>query len=123
MKRQWVRSLFTQRQSCGKRSSSTTLRSHALFEEIRRLTHVVTNQGGKWQHVPIEEAKHLDADDIATIENYISFFTVASAIQGKSELRETMGIASTIWPLRLEPLNVTDYVAGLQMSKTAATTG
>jgi hypothetical protein len=94
-----------------------------LFEEIRRLTHVVTNQGGKWQHVPIEEANQLDADDIATIENYISFFTVASAIQGKSELKETMGIASTIWPLRLEPLNVTDYVAGLQMSKTAATTG
>jgi hypothetical protein len=94
-----------------------------LFEEIRRLTHVVTSVNGKWQHIPIEEAKDLDADDIAAIENYICFFTVASAIQDKKGLRETMSITSTIWPLRLEPLSITDYVAGLQTSKTADNTG
>lgn len=93
-----------------------------LFEEIRRLTHVVTSVNGKWQHVPVEEAKDLDADDIATIENHVCFFTVASAIQDKKGLRETMSITSTIWPLRLELLSVTDYVAGLQTSKMAEDT-
>jgi hypothetical protein len=94
-----------------------------LFEELRRLTHVVTSVNGKWQHVPLEEATGLDDDDRATIENYVCFFTVASAIQGKQELREMMSIVSTIWPFRSEPLSVTDYVAGLQTSKTAGDTG
>jgi hypothetical protein len=90
-----------------------------LFAEMRRLTHVIAPQDGGWKYTPLDEAKKLDGDDMAQIENYLSFFTVAYCIQGKKEFRETLAIASSIWPLELVSSSVMDYVAGLQTSKTA----
>jgi hypothetical protein len=61
-----------------------------LFAEIWRLTNVSVPTDRGWEQVPFFELlqdgnPHMDADDVAEVQNLICFFTLGSWVHGRQE--------------------------------------
>jgi hypothetical protein len=90
-----------------------------LFEEIARLTSVVAPGAGGWTTMPWDEAVKagvLDEDDVSEVWNALAYFTLASAMHKKAELRPMLEAALSLWGARPESLNCTEFIASLPTS-------
>jgi len=98
-----------------------------LFNEIRRLSNVIApSKDSGWQTYPLQEAinnKTISADDLAEVENAISFFTVASCLHRKQELKDFLDGAVSLWGAQTTLFNCTEYAASLTTSTGGASSG
>lgn len=72
----------------------------ALMAEIRRLSNVLAPTPAGWDTVPLEQAVSqgtLSKEDASEVENAIVFFTVASAMHRRQDLKEAMDGAASLW--------------------------
>ena len=98
----------------------------ALFPEIRRLTNVIMPVDGRWNVIPFEDAiksELLSEDDLSEVENALCFFTVASVMNKKTELRLILDGMSFAWGSLVSSLNCTDFAATLKTSTEGASFG
>ena len=97
-----------------------------LMAEIRRLSNVVAPANGRWTTLPFEDAlqqKIFDEDDLAEVENAVAFFTVASAMHKKAQLRPVLEATADLWGAQLTSSNATDFAASLPTLTSAENTG
>lgn len=97
-----------------------------LVAEAHRLTNVaVPREKGGWETVPFEEASKtvLEKSDVSEIEGAIAFFTVASLIHRRAELREVMEGAAKVWGAQITSLGYTEFISSLPTSSTRESTG
>jgi hypothetical protein len=94
-----------------------------IISEMRRLTNAVLPSGEAVPFQEIVDKTMLDEEDLAEVENAIAFFTVASAIHKREELKEMLDGASRIWGGQVSYLSFTDYLASLKTSTKDATSG
>ena len=98
-----------------------------LIAEINRLTNVITPDGDKgWVTMPFEDALKrgvMDEDDISEVENAICFFTLASAMHRKAELRPILESVCSLWGAQLELSNSTEFKDSLPTSTLPVNTG
>jgi hypothetical protein len=106
-----------------------------LLPEIWRMTMVLVpsqpqlvNGGsiGGWQPLPLEKVmqeKIISEEDAEEVKNYVCFFTAASWIHRKSELDEIVYPMLTRSGSQIVSSNSTDFMASLQTSTPAASTG
>lgn len=90
-----------------------------LMVEIRRLTNVATPSVNGWSYVPWEQAVKdnlIDSDDVDEVENALIFFTLASVMHRKSELRLFLEPGLSLWGARVELLKLTEFLASLVTS-------
>lgn len=90
---------------------------HGLFPEVRRLTNVVLPSKTGWGTKPFEDAINegmFNEDDLNEIENGIYFFTLASVMNRKSELRPILAYVAATWGAQLESLDCTGFANSLQ---------
>ena len=80
-----------------------------LLGEIHRLTNVVAPTNGKgWGVTPYEDYLNqsiFDSDDVSEIENALCYFTLASVMHKKAELRQILDEAGSLWGARTELLD------------------
>ena len=98
----------------------------ALLPEIWRLTNVLMPTERGWETVPFQTVINngmLSEEDIAEVQNFLTFFTAASWVHKKAELE------TVIYPLLLASggsttsLNCTEYVSSLRTSTPEESTG
>jgi hypothetical protein len=98
-----------------------------LFGEIHRLTNVVLLTPGKgWGTIPYETAVKqgmFDEDDFEEVENRLAYFTVASRMHPKAELRPILNFVARTLNAQVESLNCTAFAATLSTSTTEESTG
>ena len=94
-----------------------------LIGEIRRLSNfIVPGQSS----IPLEDAartKKISDEDLEEVDNAITFFTVASSMHRREELRMVMLGASRLWGARTTSSNCTEFAASLSTSTAAESTG
>jgi len=97
-----------------------------LFAEIWRLTNVSVPTDRGWEQVPffevMNDTRHMDADDVAEVQNLICFFTLGSWVHGRQE-RQGMYDLLTQNGVLTTPLPFTEYHRSLPISKTGASSG
>jgi hypothetical protein len=99
---------------------------NGLINEIHRLTNVLVLGNAGWETLPLEDALKrglLDEDDASEVENAVVFFTVASAMHKRTDLRGVLGAVQGIWGGRLVSSTCTVYASSLPMLIKAGTTG
>jgi hypothetical protein len=97
-----------------------------LMAEIHRLTNVLMPGRGGWETVPIHEAKErgfLDSSEASEVDACIVFFTLMSVMHKKTDLKEVLDGAMSLWGAQIELLNCTEYTNFLKTSTTAASSG
>jgi hypothetical protein len=97
-----------------------------LMNEIRRLSNVVAPGPKGWTTFPFQEAidqKFLDSSDIREVENALVFFTVASSMHRRQEVRAVLEGAGSLWGAQVESSSSTEFCASLQTSTATANTG
>ena len=98
----------------------------SLMAEIYRLTNVIAPTENGWESMPFDVAKKrgvLEEDTAAEVENCIVYFTCASSIHLKEEMKVAMEGLSTLWGALTTSLNVTAYMNSLPISTQDETTG
>jgi hypothetical protein len=98
----------------------------SFFREIRRLSSLILIQDTGWETVPLQEALDrslLSEDDAAEVENAVTFFTVASAMHRRADLRAVLDGAVQLWGAQTTPLNSTEFAHSLRTSTAGASTG
>lgn len=98
----------------------------SLLPEIYRLTNVLTPGTRGWETLPFDDdaaRRLLDDDDVSEIENAIVYFTLASRVHRKSEARQILESALSLWGAQLTWSNVTEFAAGLPTSTPPASIG
>ena len=98
----------------------------ALMNEIRRLTNVLTREGGRWAMIPFQDAmdrKAIPAGDLAEVENAIVFFMLLSAMQQRRMLAHFLTGAAELWGAQISSLDCTAFAASLPISTATANTG
>jgi len=96
-----------------------------LVAELRRLTNVVMATDRGWRTRPLQDVidgRLMDEDDLAEVENDVTFFICASAMARRSELPQLMSVVTRLSGTACTSLNVTEYVALLPTSTAAETT-
>lgn len=99
----------------------------SFFAEIWRLTNVAVPTNKGWETVPFFEMlqadnPHMDADDVAEVQNLICFFTLGSWVHGRQE-REGMYQLLTQNGVLTTSLPFTEFLRSLPTSKTGESTG
>ena len=97
-----------------------------LMPEIKRLANVVMPGPRGWETVPFDDPatlRLLDEDDSSEVENAIVYFTLASRVHKKSEAKQILDSALTLWGAQLTSLSVTEYAAGLPTLTATVNTG
>lgn len=97
-----------------------------LIAEIRRLANVVLPGPTGWMTTPLQaalDAKQLDDDEAAEVENILVFFICVSAMSLKSDLKTMLGITSLIWKTQDTSLNCTEYASSLSKSTATGSSG
>lgn len=97
-----------------------------LMAEMRRLSNMLVLGKTGWEQVPLQEAldrKQISDDDADEVENAIAYFTLASSMHKKSELRDHLDGASKLWGGLVTLSTLMEYSASLPTSTKAATTG
>jgi hypothetical protein len=88
-----------------------------LIEEMYRLANVIQPSGKGWEAIPYAEGRgSLSEDDQRSVEHLLTFFTVVSAVAEKAKRKIHLEVASLIWTVRVESLDATAFIAGLQTS-------
>jgi len=108
------------------KSDGTPGPAQGLVAEMRRLTNVLAPGAKGWEMRQFEEAlsaQLIDATDASEIEAALTFFTVASAMHRRVDLKEILEAAAGLWGARIEYLNCTEYLNSLRTSTEAASTG
>lgn len=98
----------------------------ALMNEVRRLTNVVTLDGGQWQTVPLHQAiegKLLDPEEVSEVENAVAFFIIAWAMHKRDARRAILDGALRLWDGQLESSNCTEFTLSLKTSTPDASSG
>ena len=89
----------------------------SLFAEIDRLTNVAVTGPNGWQTIPLQEAlakNQFTEDDASEVKNAITFFTVASTIHRKQELRGILETVARLWNAQITSLNSTEFANSLK---------
>jgi hypothetical protein len=97
-----------------------------LVLEIERLTNVLIPGERGWETIPYPEAKQreiIHPEDAAEVDNAITFFTVASVMHRKSELKSLLSGGMALWGARVESSSFTDFRNSLPMWKRPDNTG
>jgi hypothetical protein len=97
-----------------------------LVAEMRRLSNVLAPSPKGWTQIPLQQAidqGFIDEADASEVENAIAFFTVASAMHRRAELKDVLEGASKLWGAHVSSLNCTEYTASLPTSTEGETTG
>jgi hypothetical protein len=97
-----------------------------LVAEMRRLSNVLAPGARGWETIPLQEAVDkgfINADDASEVENAIAFFTVASCMHRRAELRDVLEGSSKLWGAHITSLGCTEYSASLPTSTKDVTTG
>ena len=100
--------------------------ANGLMAEVRRLSCVLVPGANGWEMVPLQEAldrKAIDEDDAAEVENALVYFTVASSMHKRTELKGVLAGASKLWGGHVTSLNCSEYSASLPTSTAAGNTG
>lgn len=93
-----------------------------LVAEIRRLTNVI--YPNKLDVVPWQMAvASIDPSDVSEVENAITFFTLASHIHRKHELRIILEGAAGIWSAQITSLTCTEFSISSRTSTEAGNSG
>jgi hypothetical protein len=95
-----------------------------LVAEIRRLTNVVDPSRPDvvpWQ-VAVDQ-KMIDPSDVSEVENAVTFFTVASHMHRRHELKTVLEGAAGIWSAQVTSSNCTEFSASLRTSTAVESTG
>lgn len=95
---------------------------NGLFNEIRRLTNVIMPTEKGWTTLPFDDAIRTNKfieEDLREIENAITFFILASAVQQKNQLRPFLEVFVGLWGAQLESSNCTEFATSLQTSTPA----
>lgn len=97
----------------------------SFLQEVWRLTNVAIPGERGWQTVPFYEClagKHLSAEDVKEVQNYICFFTAASWLHPRRE-REGMYEFLTQYGAVTTLSDCTEYFATLPTLKPVASSG
>lgn len=94
---------------------------NSLLAEIKRLTNVLlpTPGGAGWSLVTLYDAVRQDmlsAEDLAEVENTITFFICASAMHKRTDLASVLGGIERLWDAQTTLLNVTEFRSSLLTS-------
>lgn len=98
----------------------------SLMAEIRRLTNVLAPGQRGWETYPFDDAVTkgvLDREDGDEIEAAASFFTVASCMHRRADLKEILDGSMKLWGARTESLNCSEFMSSLQTSTAGASSG
>jgi hypothetical protein len=98
----------------------------SLMAEINRLTTVILPGDNGWEQMPFDVAKKrgvIDDDVASEVENSLVYFTCASSIHLKAEMKVAMEGLSTLWGAQTTSLNVTEYMNSLPMLTQEENTG
>lgn len=93
-----------------------------LLPEMRRLTNVMVPNSSGYRTVPFDVATRdgtIDADDAASVESMITFFTVASwgmRGQSKTEIESFHDGMRLLWTAQITSSSCTEYAASLTTS-------
>jgi hypothetical protein len=101
-----------------------------LLPEIWRLTNALVpdrEQGG-WKTLPFELAIKdglIDEDDADIVRNHMVFFTAASWVHTRKELKDLIYpmLTSAAFAARVTPLSATAYISSLPTSTSSENTG
>jgi len=91
----------------------------SLMSEIYRLTNVIIAGDNGWETMPFDIARKrglLDDAAASEVENCIVYFTCASSIHLKEELKVALEGLRTLWGAQTTSLNVTEYMNSLPIS-------
>lgn len=97
----------------------------ALFGELHRLTLVLAIVEGKWDMIPIDDAKNagiLTTDEYSRIDAALIYFICASESVPPEDREATLG-GLALFNSRTESLNCTDFLRSLQTSMTVDSSG
>jgi hypothetical protein len=97
-----------------------------LVAEIRRLTNVITLGDSGWGPIPLDVAVRrsmFDQDDLAEVENAITFFILTSAVNKRTQVAPIMEGASQLWGGQVTSLNCTEFAASLRTSTATDNSG
>lgn len=100
---------------------------NGLMGEIRRRTSLlVPREGSGWVQAPYYDAVargDISEDDASEVDNLLAFFTVASAMHKKTDLKALLEGASKLWGGQITSLDCTGFAAGLTTSNVDAPSG
>lgn len=97
-----------------------------LFAEIRRLSNVLAPSEQGWTTTPFQAAisqNLINAEDVDIVENILTFFTLASAMHTKKDLKTVLEAASGLWDAQVTLLNATGFADSLRTSTKAGSSG
>lgn len=97
-----------------------------LIAEMRRLANVVLPGAAGWTTQPLQTALDrglLEASDVEEVEGALTFFTVASCMQKKTQLEAVLGGLSRLWGAQCSSLSCTEYAASLRTSTETDSSG
>lgn len=94
-----------------------------LFGEIKRRANFV--RAGQ-PNIPFEEAVEtglISTEDASEVENTLAFFTVASSMHKRMELKTILEVVRRIWDAQTSSFNATEFSASLKTSTEIENTG
>lgn len=100
--------------------------ANGLLAEMQRLSSVVHFTEKGWETLPYHEAVkkgHLDDDEASEVENALAFFTVASRMFRKQDVKGVLGMMTNLWGARIVSSNSTVFKDSLPMWMPDVSTG
>jgi hypothetical protein len=97
-----------------------------LMAEMRRLSNILALGKGGWEAVPLQEAVDrgtIEEDDADEVENAIAYFTLASSMHRKADLKEHFAGAWSLWGAHVTSSTIMEYAASLPTSTAPASSG
>jgi len=98
-----------------------------LIAEFTRLSNAVVSTADKgWGSIPLQSAIDqglMDDEEKSEVMNLLTFFMVVSLVAPRVDREKLVEGMAAIYELQTTYLNVTEYVASLKTSMTAASTG
>jgi hypothetical protein len=97
-----------------------------LVAEMRRLANVMLPSPQGWVSYPLQSAidsRLISEDEIAEVDNLMTFFICNSAVHRRSTLLELLERLADLWGTSTTSLNATAYLGSLRTSIADASTG
>lgn len=96
--------------------AATEARVKAFFDELHRLTYVLTLKNGRWDMVLIDDAREaIDSEELSRIDAALTYFTVASQSVPREIMQWALGGLS-LFSARTESSSCTDFMRSLPTS-------
>ena len=99
---------------------------NGLLAEIYRLSSVVLPGPNGWTSIPLQVAlaqDFIDESELTEARGILVFFILTSAMYRKAELPAILQASAAVWKCRVDSSSCMEFIASLQTSTQAASTG